>query len=47
MILDGKTCWNLTWIVLNNVVWVLRVFFKAYFKEVDLMKTVRAPWFPK
>jgi hypothetical protein len=42
MILDEKTCWNLTWIVMDNVAWAIGVFFQAYLKEVSLMKIVRA-----
>ncbi len=45
MTLDEKACWNLTWIVLNNVAWAIGVFFQAYLKEVRLMKIVRAHGF--
>jgi hypothetical protein len=45
MTLDEKTCWNPTWIVMDNVGWAYGVFFQAYFKEVGLMKIVRAHGF--
>jgi hypothetical protein len=42
MTLDEKTCWNPTWIVMDNVGWACGVFSQAYFKKVGLMKIVRA-----
>jgi hypothetical protein len=41
MILDEKTCWNPTWIVMDNVGWACEVFFQAYFKKVSPVKIVR------
>ncbi len=29
---DEKYCWNCTWIVVDNVIWALGVFFQAYLK---------------
>jgi hypothetical protein len=47
MILDEKTCWNLTSIILNNVVWALGVFFQAYFKRGGPNENSEGPWVPK
>jgi hypothetical protein len=44
MILDEKTCWNFTWIVLNNVVWDL---VWAYFKRGGPNEKSEGPWVPK
>jgi hypothetical protein len=45
MILDEKNCWNFAWIVVDNVVWALDVFFQAYLKELGLINIAIAHGF--
>jgi len=45
MTLDEKTCWNYTWIVVDNVAWPLGYFFRSTLEEVGLMKVETAHGF--